>query len=346
MKLYKYRPLNELLFKELYYQEIYFSTLSGLNDPFDLNARIEFTPSGQNEIYFLVHLIFRRSLEVFFENPDEAKNNTDIRNFLNDKNQQEHFVIQLYSKLLDCKKSTFFISLDNLIEVVSSLSAKMGVKIDTRALASEIKRITAIFLENSSVTCFSEEYDNFLMWSHYSSNHSGVCLEFSFDTPQGFPFQKRPTKKQNMKTKEIIYFDKILPVSYQREQPHINFFDLVPILSSEYDVDVMHKSKNWVHCYAEKIVDCFSRKTLPWKYEKEWRAIQIDFRPNDPEDRIRHYSLERLTGIYFGLRTPENAKKRIINIFKSSKHDLKYFQCQPSNSRDLGVAEWEIDSIY
>ena len=26
------------------------------------------------------------------------------------------------------------------------------------------------------VVCFSESYDNIIMWSHYSDNHKGFCL--------------------------------------------------------------------------------------------------------------------------------------------------------------------------
>jgi hypothetical protein len=34
--------------------------------------------------------------------------------------------------------------------------------------------------EDTGVTCFSEKCDNFLMWSHYTNKHSGVCLIFDW----------------------------------------------------------------------------------------------------------------------------------------------------------------------
>lgn len=61
IKLYKYRPLNELLFKELYYQELYFASYSELNDPLDLSARIDFTPADIQQIENLLWCLFRRS---------------------------------------------------------------------------------------------------------------------------------------------------------------------------------------------------------------------------------------------------------------------------------------------
>jgi hypothetical protein len=86
----------------------------------------------------------------------------------------------------------------------------------------------------------------------------------------------------------------------------------------------------------------FSTKTKPWSYEKEWRAININFgEPQHPEERIRHYPIEVLSSIYFGIRTPENTKNRIHNIFKKLNKKIQFFDCKPTNGRDLGFEIWE-----
>jgi hypothetical protein len=33
-------------------------------------------------------------------------------------------------------------------------------------------------LSNTAITCFSEKFDNLLMWSHYSNAHKGLCIGF------------------------------------------------------------------------------------------------------------------------------------------------------------------------
>ena len=33
-------------------------------------------------------------------------------------------------------------------------------------------------LLNLSLSCFSEECDNILLWSHYANEHKGICLEY------------------------------------------------------------------------------------------------------------------------------------------------------------------------
>lgn len=60
-----------------------------------------------------------------------------------------------------------------------------------------------------------------------------------------------------------------------------------------------------------------------------------------PEERIRHYPIEALSSIYFGLRTPLQAKRRIRNIFTHKHKDIQFFDTKLSNGRDLSFHEWE-----
>lgn len=40
-------------------------------------------------------------------------------------------------------------------------------------------------IANFGVTCFSEcEDEGILLWSHYSSNHAGMCLTFEIEEPR------------------------------------------------------------------------------------------------------------------------------------------------------------------
>ena len=44
------------------------------------------------------------------------------------------------------------------------------------------QELHSIFMEQvktSGVACYSKNYDNILMWSHYSDNHKGVCVKFN-----------------------------------------------------------------------------------------------------------------------------------------------------------------------
>ena len=44
---------------------------------------------------------------------------------------------------------------------------------------TQVKEVQTKILPNVKITCFSEEKNNKLLWSHYAKNHTGVCLEIS-----------------------------------------------------------------------------------------------------------------------------------------------------------------------
>lgn len=92
------------------------------------------------------------------------------------------------------------------------------------------------FLKNRGVTCFSEENDDLLMWSHYGNKYKGMCLEFN-------------TRKWNI--------DKINKVKYQKSIPNISVIEFL----------FENKLK------APLIEKLFVTKSLSWEYEKEWRAL-------------------------------------------------------------------------
>jgi len=41
------------------------------------------------------------------------------------------------------------------------------------------------------------------------------------------------------------------------------------------------------------------------------------------------------------MRTPDNVKKRIFHIFEYQKEELRYYECKPTNGKDLEFIEWE-----
>ncbi|TXJ24936.1 MAG: DUF2971 domain-containing protein [Chitinophagaceae bacterium] len=356
-KLYKYRPLSDFLFKELYYQELYFASYEELNDPLDLSARIEFTPEKEEHVEYLLYFIFKTAITLLISDSpsEEAKDNIrKLTRFNEDEELRTKLKKVIYADIIKQKQTQCFISFDVLEAILMKASKEHHIDFPVQfdAFKDELKRLTKKFLENSYTTCFSERNDDFLMWSHYSSKHSGVCLEFTLAHPGLFPYELKLPRKTNIseyeKTlsehtlDEHIYWDRINKVRYQIEQPHINFFDFSAIFENEYDCDLIGLSKTRWHGYAFELELIFATKTLPWEYEKEWRAIHINFgEPEHPEERIRHYPIEALSSIYFGVRTPSPAKKRISAIFKHKHKDIQFFDCKLSDGREISFIEWE-----
>ncbi|MDR3693055.1 DUF2971 domain-containing protein [Mucilaginibacter sp.] len=79
-------------------------------------------------------------------------------------------------------------------------------------------------ISNVGICCFSENYNNLLLWAHYSNCHRGVCLEFDLNT-----------------MKE--WYKEIRRVNYQDVMPNINILEVhkEDILSSL----PFYKSSHW-----------------------------------------------------------------------------------------------------
>ena len=356
MKLYKYRPLSDFLFKELFYQEIYFASYLELNDPLDLSARIEFTPKNEKQIGYLLWFLFKTTLKINDVNIPysdfDRQNNKQLIEFNNNEELRNKFKASVYNQLIALKVDHDFISISDLEIILEKEANELTFKIDVVKFKSELQRLTKKFLENSCVTCFSETNNDFLMWSHYASKHSGICLEFTLENNGLFPYKHTSKRELNNEAylertsewhiDEIIFWDRIKKVNYQTSQPFINFYDFSPVFDNEHDCDLIGLSKSWTHGFAYELENVFSTKTLPWKYENEWRAIEVNFGDiQEPEERVRHYPIECLSSIYFGLRTPESAKKRIYKIFKSHRKDIQYFDSFPTDGREIIFDNWE-----
>ncbi|PHK92948.1 hypothetical protein CR162_21185 [Pseudoroseomonas rhizosphaerae] len=98
---------------------------------------------------------------------------------------------------------------------------------------AEMRRATALGVNQAGVLSLSARPDAVLMWSHYASSHTGICLRFRA-------------------TEGIIPFRAAQRIVYQAERPVLN-----PVFD-EPDA-IMAKT--------------FLTKADFWQYEEEWRVI-------------------------------------------------------------------------
>ncbi|WP_162051319.1 DUF2971 domain-containing protein [Pontibacter pamirensis] len=76
-------------------------------------------------------------------------------------------------------------------------------------LENEVKRVRGGY----RVGCFSKEYNNTLMWSHYAKSHSGVCIGFEYNAfnPECFVY---PVKYLWKKESCNLFDSEIQPVFF------------------------------------------------------------------------------------------------------------------------------------
>ena len=186
----------------------------------------------------------------------------------------------------------------------NALIEKYPESLSADKLFSSLNKLFSQFLSNSSVACFSESGIDFLMWSHYASGHTGICLEFEVDIDPAnrsvcsFPL----VSSVPIKGKILEWKMDVKAVRYPDSLSTLHFYDYLPIFGSAGNVDLITLSKSYWHPYAEGIEPLFLEKLKPWHEEKEWRIVSVSFQEELPEVRLLKFNDKALTGVFFGAK--------------------------------------------
>ena len=164
--------------------------------------------------------------------------------------------------------------------------------------------------ESYTISCFSREILNPLMWSHYADKHKGMCLVYEFELQlcEGNLLGLKDLMSEESK----LFFE---DVTYQDE---------VPILYPIADVDSTFKNR--------KIL---TTKSKAWEYEKEVRILSklktgnVEIHP------------ESLRAIFFGMRFDNSLIQRYMLTFRKKFPWLEFFQI----SKNIGSYKLEIKNI-
>lgn len=151
-----------------------------------------------------------------------------------------------------------------------------------------MEKIIEKFRKNTGICCFTTEKNNTLMWSHYADSHKGICVGFDF-------------------SKDINRYIQPRKVIYTEDYPVAELF-----------------SENFFDNFYQGLFT----KSLQWKYENEYRAIQPVANVCLP------YSKECIVEIIMGCQISPQTKieiKEIIN--RTFKHAVKLYQCRIDNQK-------------
>lgn len=146
------------------------------------------------------------------------------------------------------------------------------------------------------ITCFSEEWDNILLWSHYGKNHKGMCLGYKLD-------------KEKIEEDEKVYFGKIRYEELKAEEE---------LLIEDMDIEDESEIRTDI-----TFGEAFLRKKEEWQYENEYRLLHLDI-----EDSSEYFKKLRLQEVIFGMDTAESDKKLIYDIVTKiyDEEKIKFFE--------------------
>lgn len=171
--------------------------------------------------------------------------------------------------------------------------------------ASEVHRIIDEVCNSVSISCFSETWDNLLMYAHYADSYRGFCVEYDF------------TKIIN----EYPYFY-FFPVLYQ-SSPH----SLTQMRKLNEDICNVKSAYNQGNFFLEKtdeIISYFIHKAEVWSYEREWRFIipitqfRNYFRGDDVSEEIHFLNnFDCVVSVYLAPNIDSCYRKKICETIKT-----------------------------
>lgn len=153
---------------------------------------------------------------------------------------------------------------------------------------------SAEYADLLKIFCLTKNPNNILMWSHYSKNHTGICIGFKVHIFGN---------SLNLKIKPGF----VRPL-YQGIDNN-----LIPAIYVEYD-DTKPSPYNIFKSTQDDFKPFCKRKSKLWSYEEELRLLLFD------SILIKNpVCIEKveIVEIIFGLRAPQNLEQKVIDIIKT-----------------------------
>ncbi|MCI5224901.1 MAG: DUF2971 domain-containing protein, partial [Candidatus Electrothrix sp. AR4] len=155
MLLYKYRAFGENLIKELCNKEVYYADPKKFNDPLECSPKLINDGANLESLEKLYCEIANQS--------DEKNINKTIDELRNDAIEYVYTWTQVEDKELDKEEEISFIR-----------------KYHKSRLQDKIKEYLDSIMKKRGILSLSSTWKSPLMWSHYSDQHRGICIEYEF----------------------------------------------------------------------------------------------------------------------------------------------------------------------
>ncbi|GAV21834.1 DUF2971 domain-containing protein [Carboxydothermus pertinax] len=266
--LYRYRSLSEYSLDNLKNERERLSYPSEFNDPFDASIKINYALLSKE---LFLHRNMQKILIELQNKLGISLSDQAIREIRNSEDPFYSFSkhVARFDETLHGKEEDFARSLSEItLEQIKSIFAQFRSSFQTGYL----------------VMCLSEVKDSILMWSHYSENHTGFCIEYNFK-------ELGPLNPQSRMLFPINYTDDLFDATQYILQPLIrrdhsfnNLFGIYPTIT----------------------------KSTHWAYEKEWRIV-FPLGPNASEEQ-RFIKLPKPKALYIGAKASAENIGRLKEI--------------------------------
>ncbi|GHF31412.1 hypothetical protein GCM10017044_28720 [Kordiimonas sediminis] len=155
--------------------------------------------------------------------------------------------------------------------------------------------------QENGLICFSEGWDNPVIWSHYADKHKGICL--GFDVPD------HTLMKVNYQDHRVVFpYDQILNLTNFDDYPE----DQQNLLVREFR-------------------KCLCTKYSHWSYEREWRAfVNLDQRLQGEKHYFTDFEDNMvLKEVIVGCKS-KVTRNQLDDVLGDLKSGVKTFKVRPA----------------
>lgn len=177
---------------------------------------------------------------------------------------------------------------DLMLEIAKKYSNDTSeIKNMELVIENAYRQIEEVVNNKFFIGCLTTEPKNRLMWSHYSKDHSGFCVEYDFS-----------------KWDSVLSSYYLLPIAYSQEMPQVSWENAIS------------KTPEAQQKFLEEFLSGLLIKDDIWKYENEWRILV-------PQTKGRFCEMPPISCIYLGSAIGEENKQKVLKIAKEKNIPVK-----------------------
>jgi hypothetical protein len=270
--IFKYRDINPFSLRNIEEDSVWLADPGSFNDPYDSSFTIDFNAvtSLALKCQPLDEILSEVSNAGIDFSPEEINK---IRNSLEPAETIREIVLEEATP--------------EQRNILKQAIAQINQKMHTDLLC----QFKASVLDSFKICSFTEELYSTVMWSHYSKNHTGFCIEYDLTIVPPGDYRKRFLYP-------VIYTDKM--------------FDATKWMAST-------STDNYNNLYIKYAA---LHKSIEWAYEKEWRLL---FSAGVFEKPLC-YPMGRPKALYLGARISDNDRNNFIRIARTK--NIRLFQME------------------
>jgi hypothetical protein len=294
-KIYKYRHFkNDYHLMSLKHRTIWMTNPKGFNDPYDSYYRHKYSDLLPTMFKnYDLHLINAQyvSDKLSSEELSILKQTGDLKSALKERIRKEGIDENIVDKGLALLKEELDYAMRNQLD-------------------ADIDRIR----DGIKVCSFATKNNNILMWSHYSDNHKGFCIEYDLSS-----------LKNNNPLLGLLF-----PVLYSE-----NLFNATPF------VEQFIKDPN---NYNDFSLLAAIYKSNDWKYEDEWRYVELESYKLD--NSVLGFGAQArisppISSVYMGSQIEPDNEKILYDL--ASQEGFKLYKMKLDRYRYKIVVDKEAD---